>query len=135
MQGKGFANPEERQLLAIKPRVYSHIREITMGSDTELWMFARTVIPLGTLTGSAKRLAKIDKKPIGKILFGRNGAVRKTLQVDRINPGEVKSNQFNFAQFQSGNDFDLWRRRSIFDLETGPIMISEIFLPNCPIYS
>jgi len=105
-----------------------------MGSEEELWMFARTVIPLETLTGSAQRLAKIDKKPIGKILFGRNGAVRKTLQVDRIDPSQVKTNRFNFAHFKGKENFDLWRRRSIFELETGPILISEIFLPNCPIY-
>lgn len=135
MQGKGFVSPVERQQLNIEPRVYSHIREITMGTPSELWMFARTVIPLETLRGSAKRLAKIDKKPIGKILFGRNGAIRKTLQVERIDAEEANLDRFNLAQFNIDKCFRFWQRRSIFQLETGPLMICETFLPSCPIYS
>jgi len=129
-QGKNFADPVERQLLNIKPRIYAHIREITMGTPTELWMFARTVIPLETLRGSAKRLVKIDKQPIGKILFGRNGAVRKTLQIERIDPEDAALERFNIDK-----GFLLWQRRSIFQLDTGSLMILEIFLPSCPIYS
>jgi len=130
MQGKNFANPVERRLLNIKQRAYSHIREITMGTSTDTWLFARTVIPLETLRGSANRLARIDKTPIGKVLFGRLGAVRKTLQVNQVYADDIR-----LAQFDIEKNFPLWQRRSIFQLETGPLLISEVFLPNCPIYT
>lgn len=130
LQGKGFAQPLERKMLSIKPRVYSHIREITMGCDHRNWLFARTVIPLDTLRGNAKRLTRIDKTPLGKILFGRRHAIRRSMQLDLINP-ELES----MLKFDIPEDLMLWRRQSIFELKSGPLMISEIFLPDCPIYS
>ncbi len=129
-QGKAFANSMERELLQTESRVYSHIREITMGTNQQTWLFARSVIPLATLKGSARRLTNIGNMPLGKILFGRaHNAVRREMQVELINPPISLRDTFFIPE-----DFLLWQRRSIFELDSGPLMISEIFLPDSPVY-
>ncbi len=128
-QGKDYPTPQERQMLDIQPRSYAHIREITMGTENSRWLFARTVIPLTTLKGAAKRLTRMDKKPLGKILFGRNQALRKNMRLDLITVDPQ-----SMILFAVPEGFPLWRRCSTFELATGPLIISEIFLPDCPIY-
>lgn len=120
---------EERHALSLKPRQMVLTREIKMGDGKKNWLFARTIIPLKTLRGSAKRLIHLKNDPIGKILFGRHGAKRTqmTISLTRdlpqtlINMG-VKRNKLFF------------QRSSIFEFSSGPIMITEILLPDFPFY-
>lgn len=128
-QGRGSVSNVESQILAIQPRIFSHIREITMGTDSEAWLFARTVIPMKTLKGSAKRLARMNKTPLGRVLFGRMKAKRKQMWLDLVFAEDVGLLKFNIPK-----NFPLWRRRSVFELASGPLLISEIFLPDSPVY-
>lgn len=100
-----------------------------MGTENDRWLFARTVIPMTTLKGAAKRLTRMDKTPLGKILFGRSRAFRKNMHLDLI-----LADPNSMLRFGIPEGFPLWRRFSTFELETGPLIISEIFLPDCPIY-
>ncbi len=129
-QGRQFVLANERRILGIKPRNMALVREIKMGKGEQQWLFARTVVPMQTLSGSARRIAMLNDTPIGKILFGRNGAVRKSMSLELTEniPASV---------FELGIEVNhpLWRRRSIFEFSSGPLMVSEIFLPDCPIYA
>ncbi len=128
-QGRASVDPLERSLLNIPERQLAHIREITMGDHQNQWLFARTVIPMTTLVGKAKRLAHINTMPLGKLLFGRFRAVRENLELDT-----VYAEQVGLQDFEIPADFPLWQRRSLFNIETGPILIQEVFLPGCPLY-
>lgn len=128
-QGKGHADRIESQILSIRPRKFAHIREITMGKGQQDWLFARTVIPISTLKGQAKRLAKLNNQPLGRVLFGQINAQRKRMWLDIVFADEVGLSDFDIAE-----DFPLWQRRSIFQIASGPLLISEIFLPDCPVY-
>ena len=129
-QGMQFVTLQERQLLGIAPRQMALVREIKMGIDDKAWLFARTVVPLQTLTGAARRISMLNDAPIGKILFGRQGASRKSMQVELTHhvPASVLALGLDI-------DYPLWQRRSIFEFSTGPLMVSEVFLPDCPIYA
>ena len=129
-QGMQFVSPEERNILDIQPRQMALVREIKMGKGNQNWLFARTVVPKQTLTGTARRIAMLNETPIGKILFGRNGAKRKSMYVQL-------SHSFPQTILNMGIDTSqpLWQRRSIFEFASGPLMVSEIFLPDCPIYA
>jgi len=128
-QGRDTVAYDEARLLGIKPRILGHIREITMGTKSKDWLFARTVIPMSTLRGPAKRLAKMNGTPLGKVLFGAMNAERTQMTLNKVFAEEVGLLDFNIPE-----DFLLWQRRSVFQLSTGPLMISEIFLPDCPVY-
>jgi len=128
-QGRASVDPLERALLNIPDRQLAHVREITMGDKDHLWLFARTVIPMTTLVGNAKRLAHINRMPLGKLLFGQFRAIRENLELDTVHAEQVGLEDFNIP-----SHFPLWQRRSLFTISTGPILIQEIFLPACPLY-
>ena len=129
IEGRARVNREEQQILAIRPRKLAHVREITMGTQSANWLFARTVIPTGTLRHQASRLSKMRDMPLGKILFGQLRAKRTQMRLDIVFANEVGLEEFGIAA-----DFPLWQRRSIFELKTGQLLITEIFLPDCPVY-
>ncbi|WP_168204268.1 chorismate--pyruvate lyase family protein [Aliikangiella coralliicola] len=129
-QGRQLASWKERQMLDIRPREWALVREIKMGKGEQNWLFARTIVPMQTLAGPARRIAFLNHAPIGKILFGRNGAARTSLEVQLTTqiPQTV-------AEMGIVTHFPLWQRCSIFRFSSGPLMVTELFLPDCPIYS
>lgn len=129
-QKREFVSQAERALLPIAPRELALVREIKMAKGDKDWMFARTVIPNSTLNGSARRIANLKDAPIGKILFGRNGAERVSLSLEL-------TDQFptSLIQMELKLVHPLWRRQSIFEFDSGPILVTELFLPDCPIYT
>ena len=129
MQKKTFVDDLEKQKLSIKSREYAHVREILMGNGDINWMFARSVIPFSTLRKSCKRLAHLNTTPLGTLLFQGNFAKRLSLEVSLI-----KANSPILQKLKINDNFPLWQRVSIFEVATGPLLVREIFLPNCPIY-
>ena len=129
-QQREFLLAQERLSLGVKQRRLALVREIRMGKGEQHWLFARTVIPQETLSGSAKRVLFLKNAPIGKILFGRKGARRKSMHIGM-------SNTLPQTVFDMGIKIShpLWERRSIFEFTSGPVLVSEIFLPDCPVYS
>ncbi len=128
-EGKAQAGFKDNQVLGIAPRNYAHIRQITMGTKDTNWLFAKTVIPFSTLTGKAKRLVRMKRNPLGKVLFGPLNAVRTEMRLDLVFADEVGLEAFDIP-----TNFPLWQRRSLFEVQTGPLLITEIFLPDCPVY-
>lgn len=128
-EGRAQVTRDERQLLSIPARQVAHVREIIMGTLQHRWLFARTVIPRATLVREVMRLSRMRNVPLGKVLFGQLNAKRVQMRLDLVFAEEVNLQHFNIA-----TDFPLWQRRSIFQLNTGRLLISEIFLPDCPVY-
>lgn len=129
-QGRGPVDRLESHVLGLKPRNFAHIREITMGTESVDWLFARTVIPVSTMVGNAARLKYANNVPLGKILFGFLKAVRSQMQIQLVTAAEV-----GLILPEVDDNFPLWQRQSVFELNSGPLMISEILLPHCPIYN
>lgn len=78
--------------------------------NDKAWVLARSVFPFSSLTGNAKQLANLGSKPIGYVIFGRNGA---TVQQRWIQLTE-----------------DGWQRISLYDWQGRKLLISETFLPQ-----
>jgi len=100
------------------------VREIFMSCDDEPWVFARTVMPLGSLTGSQRRLRHLGTKPLGSVLFRGSGVRRRALQFARVTaPGAF--------DLRDAIDYEtpLWARRSLLEATGRPLLVSEVFLP------
>ena len=128
-QGRAPIDRYESYVLGISSRIFAHVREITMGTEEHNWLFARTVIPTATLSGKAARLKRMGTTPLGKVLFGPLKAERVDMKLDLVLADEVGLEHWGIAE-----NFPLWQRTSIFELENGPLLISEILLPDCPVY-
>jgi len=126
---QGWAAPrrDETRALALFGRERALVREVQLLCRGEPWVFARTVIPVRTLSGSQRRLAHLGAKPLGAYLFADPTMQRGAVEVARIHQGTAL-----YRSAISGlvaEPADLWARRSMFWLAGKPLLVCEIFLP------
>jgi len=115
----------EQQALKLSPRRLTLIREVVLLANSTPWVYARSIIPLTTLTGRLRKLRHLDNQPLGALLFRDPTMTRGPVEVachTNINAklptalGDIQKS--------------LWGRRSVFRLDAKPLLVSEIFLPD-----
>lgn len=116
----------ERKCLCLKEHEYAFIREVELICKGEVWVKARSVIPRATLVGKLKHLAHLGNKPLGAVLFKNPSLERTSFEVSRLTAEGLIDNSIRGHQEES------WGRRSVFRLQGKSILVTEIFLPNCP---
>ncbi|HFO0273281.1 TPA: chorismate lyase [Enterobacter asburiae] len=90
------------------------LREVILCGDDEPWLMGRTVVPESTLNGPELALKQLGTTPLGRYLFSSSSLTRDYIQVGRSEA--------------------LWGRRSRLRLSGKPLLLTEIFLPNSPLY-
>ncbi|WP_386035366.1 chorismate--pyruvate lyase family protein [Thalassotalea euphylliae] len=108
------------------------IREVLLYCDGQPHVFARSIMPLDSLTDDEAFLANLGDKPLGQAIF---------------NSPHLTRGDFSVAQFDSDtrvvklsntitdiNVEALWGRRSIFFLHDKPLAVAEVFLPSAIAY-
>jgi chorismate--pyruvate lyase len=114
LQGFAFPSYDEQIALNIPSRQRALIREVELVCFGQVWVRARSVIPVSTLTGAEKQLMYLGSKPLGALLFKSRVMRRSDL--------EVTARQAQVNQ-------KLYGRRSVFFLHNKPLLVSEIFMP------
>jgi len=124
----------EAQALGVLPHERCFVREVRLLCDDQPWVFARTVIPVRTLTGPRRRLLRLGNKPLGAVLFADRSMVRSGIEIARLLPEQPL-----FVRATAGLSplpTSIRGRRSVFFLNHQPLLVSEIFLPAiCPHYN
>lgn len=123
-QGWQVPLPSERRLLGIPCRQQAIVREVTLRLGTEPVVFARSVLPISSLTGGLAHLRRLQNKPLGAILFSHAGMHRSPFELARI-----KGNS-SYLPAQLQQSAPTWGRRSRFEIDGKGIMVSEVFLEN-----
>lgn len=123
---------DERIALHMRDHEHALVRMVYLLCDGEPWVFARTVIPLRTLSGAQRRLGRLGTRPLGEMLFADRSMRRSAVAVAQIAPGSrlfaliaAGAGTVNLAQPSQAT----WGRRSVFYLQDKPLLVSEIFLP------
>ncbi len=104
------------------------IREVMLYCGNLPVVFARTVIPESTLTGSERQLANLGNKPLGEFLFAQAELQRDGMDFAYLLPGQALF-QTAIAQLDHKPE-SLWARRSVFRLGDKPLLVTEVFLPE-----
>jgi len=112
----------EHRVLKMQNRERAIIREVHLLCDDHPVVYARTVIPVSTVSGAEKRLVHLGEKPLGAVLFADRSMQRGEVQIARLKAEQVK--------LDSGSDENIWGRRSVFTLSGKPLLVSEYFLPE-----
>ena len=126
---QGWQRPmlNEALTLGMLPHERCFVREVRLLCDDVPLVFARTVIPIRTLTGPRRRLSRLGKKSLGAVLFANPSMVRSGIEVTRLSPGQPL---FSRATLNLANPpSSIWGRRSAFFLDHHALLVSEIFLP------
>lgn len=124
---QGLQQPKfsERQALKLDTRAQAMVREIILVGKGQPWVYARSIVPLSTLTGRLRALRQLDNRPLGALLFKDPTMSREPVQVANM---QSQLPLFDFGQGSCNKP--LWGRRSVFRLDKKPLLVSEIFLES-----
>lgn len=119
---QGLATPrlDEAKALGLPQRQQALIREIVMSGHGQDWVFARSVLPLSTLTGRLRQLKTLDNRPLGALLFNDPSMERSAIEITQLEEGS----------FRYPSQETCWARRSVFYLDQKPLLVAEVFLPE-----
>lgn len=124
---QGIAKPRrtEARALGIPHQQLGLIREVILYGRDQPWVYARSVLPLSSLTGRLTRLRKLDERPLGALLFADPSLRRGKLELACVEPAKMA-----LPQALGIFDTSLWGRRSVFYIADKPLLVSEMFLPT-----
>ena len=121
----------EAQALGVLPHERCFVREVRLLCNDRPWVYARTVIPVRSLTGPRRRLSRLGKKPLGAVLFADPSMLRSHIEIAKLSAGQPLFTRATDTLSQRPSA--IWGRRSAFFLNHQPLLVSEIFLPDiCP---
>ncbi len=129
-QTRATALPSEAVLLAAGPAQATLVREVRLCCGREAWVFARTLIPMGSLRGPVRALTRLGRRPLGEVLFSDPTTRRLRVEVARIT---ARHRLFARATEHLVHRPDvIWGRRTLFDYRGERILVNELFLPDIP---
>ena len=110
------------------------VREVLLFCDEKPHVFARSLLPLSSLTGAEQVLANLGTQSLGQVLFNNPSLERQTIAVAEFDENSTVgklAQQLTLSVLPQGK---LWGRRSVFVLENKPLMVAEVFLPDAIAY-
>jgi len=127
--GEAWLRParDEARCLAIPRDRYAWTREVWLGVGQTPQIFARTVVPAALLRGRLSGLKHLGDRPLGDLIFGRRRLVRGQLTVALLHPGDWLHDRA-LAATPACLPRKLWARRSVFHVDTGSLLVTEVFL-------
>lgn len=102
------------------------IREVILRGHNQPWVFARSVLPISSLSGSLRHLRKQGTRPLGAFLFSQPHLKRSPIALSLI------SRHHAYLPESLLGNTPVWGRRSIFSIDDKPLLVSEVFLPDFP---
>ena len=114
--------PSERRLLKLSGRQLALVREVALLCSDESWVFARSVIPAASLTGSLRHLRQLQNQSLGALIFQNPRLERSPFELSLL-PGNSAYIHPCLQQPETA-----WARRSRFVVQNRPLLVSEVFL-------
>lgn len=109
-------------------------REVLLNCDGVAQVFARSLLPLSSLTGEQQQLAQLGEQPLGQVIFNQTDMQRSAIEVAEFKPVEhSKLNQL-LTELNQNTQQALWGRRSTFYVAHKPLLVAEMFLPAAQAY-
>jgi chorismate--pyruvate lyase len=108
------------------------VREVLLKVDGTPWVFARSVMPINTLTAPGGELDKLGNRSLGSVLFSAKDMQRSEIEIAEF---DEQSNVYSLSSlFNTLPKKSLFGRRSCFLLSGKSLLVSEVFLPAASAY-
>lgn len=118
----------EVKLLDIPRSQQVLLRQVHLKCSHDIYVYARSTIPLSTLQGKHRRLLYLGDKPLGEYLFSSPTLKRSRIEWSKLTP---ESSLYRMAMAnQQERQKPVWGRRSLFHIDDKPLLVSEFFLPK-----
>ncbi|MEE4251843.1 MAG: chorismate lyase [Alcanivoracaceae bacterium] len=112
----------EALLLGLPMRRLALIREVLLLVDGRPVVFARSVLPLGSIRGANRVLGHLARRSLGAELFKLPRATRRAVWAAQV-PG---------SRLPLPVSEPCWGRQSLFIKRSRPLLVAEVFLPGLP---
>jgi chorismate--pyruvate lyase len=116
----------EQRLLSMARRERALVRQVALKLDHKPVVYARSVFPMASLTGSLLRLRRLANQSLGSFLFAQAGMRRSPFEVALL-AGDSRYLPTALHQEQP-----VWARRSCFMVHNKALLVSEVFLDDFP---
>jgi len=134
-----FALPtaSEARALNLAQRRWALIREVVLIGHDMPWVYARSVLPLATLSGRLRHLRQLSNRPLGQVLFNAGNMCRDPVQIARLPCTALPEGLSITATSALARPQPtlLWGRRSVFRVDDKPLLVAEFFLPGFDPYN
>jgi chorismate lyase len=122
-----YPAPDEAQALALRAGVLVRVREVLLTCRGVPLVYARTAMPLSSLTGRGRALLRLGTRPLGSVLFDRLSVERSPLLIRQLRAGDRL-----LARVQTviAAPPGLWARRSLLSFSGRRLLVTEVFLPE-----
>jgi chorismate lyase len=120
----------EARALGLPTHQRALVREVVLYGCDEPWVYARSIIPVKTLTGRLRSLRKLDNRPLGALLFNDRSMQRGDIEIACMNTATHLQ-----PSLPKNIEGTVWGRRSVFTLDQKPLLVSEMFLPGFKPYN
>lgn len=115
--------PDEARALGLPPAQHALVREVLLECAGIPWVYARSVLPAGTLVGELRHLRRFGARSLGALLFADPRIRREPFELAWLAPG--------CRLLPAWVDRPVWARRSAFRLRGHALLVQEVFLPAC----
>ncbi len=121
-QGWQLPTLSERNLLGIPARQWALVREVALRCHGQAWVYARSVIPGSSLSGSLRHLRWLKNQSLGALIFQNPRLQRSSFQLALL-PANC-----NYVHPSLRQPVPAWARRSRFTIAGKSLSVSEVFL-------
>jgi len=124
----GLPWPDEREALKLASRERAWIREVVLAVDGVPCVAAHSVTPLNASVGVWQGIRRLRARPLAELLYGDVSVTRSTLSSRRINARHPLY-ELGAAQVSGCLPHGFVARRSVFERQQSPLMVTECLLP------
>lgn len=121
---------DEQPLLQQSPQALPWVRQVYLKRNGQPYCYGRVVVPYDTFIFHQSQLTQLSKHSVGEQLLYRDPNILRSpfefAYVPCNDPRCIQAMQTSDPQSIEA----LWARRSSFQLKGGPLMVTELFLPN-----
>ena len=121
-------NVDETALLQMAPGARAYVREVLLLCDEVPVVFAHSVLPYPSLRGAWNGISRLGSRPLGEALFSDRRIHRQPLSFRNLHPDHPLFH--SLAQQHPPGVNQVWAHRSLFCLNSHPLLVTEVFLPT-----
>lgn len=103
-------------------------REVLLKQAGIPLIYAQTIIPSSTISGTEKMLAELGNQPLGQVLFQSPKSIRGNIQYSLVKNNSQLGRYIETVLNQPMQE-PSYIRRSVFRLNHKPLLVCECFLP------
>ena len=126
----GLIRPDQDEYgpLGLTPGTYAYVREVLLLCNGVPVVFAHSVLPYPSLRGAWNGISRLGSRPLGEALFSDRRIHRQPLSFRNLHPDHPLFH--SLAQQHPPGVNQVWARRSLFCLNSHPLLVTEVFLPT-----